>query len=104
MNKQLARAITVSVIAAVIMGMFVIAAWSQQVCRPHHQVIEMLEERFSEQRASSAIINDTTLLQIYIDPEDESWTALIIYIDGRTCIVATGTKWEWIPLIVGDPV
>lgn len=43
MNKQLARAITVSVIAAVIMGLLVIATWSQP--RPLHASEHNAEEK-----------------------------------------------------------
>ncbi len=78
-----------------------VPAWAQQQrqCGPRDRIIEMLTEGFSEARQSMALATNGNLIETLANLETGSWTVIVSFPEGQTCIVAAGGSFQ----IVSEP-
>ncbi len=75
---------------------------AQKVCGERAKFIEMLGTKYLEQPVSMGITSTGAVIEVLISPKG-SWSILLTYPTGSTCMVAAGDKWEALPLpVVGE--
>ena len=78
-------------------------AAAQQVCAPHDKAAQSLQKQFDEQVVGRGLTpSGKALFELFVS-KTGSWTVLVTYPDGRSCMVATGEAWQRIPVLAGDP-
>lgn len=76
------------------------AAHAQDICAETETVHGALAEKFGEQRIWHGLTASGSIVEIWINPETGSWTALQTYPDGQSCVREDGisaTMSELIP-------
>lgn len=58
-------------------------------CLPHAQMVELLQERWDEERVTVALRSDGRLVELYASPGG-SWTSVATTPQGYACMVAAG--------------
>jgi hypothetical protein len=59
-------------------------------CLPRAQMLEMLDAQFDEARIFVALSHGASVIEVYANLADGTWTALETLPDGTACIVAFG--------------
>ncbi|MFQ6016957.1 MAG: hypothetical protein ACE5KF_02070 [Kiloniellaceae bacterium] len=73
------------------------------VCSPRYQLLERLKLRYGEQRTAFGITLDGRLVEVLASPSG-SWTILVTYPGGQTCVMAAGDGWQPIARPPDGPV
>jgi hypothetical protein len=64
-------------------------------CAPHLVVLAMIQDRYGEvQNGVGPTEDGGQVWEVLVDPEDGSWTLLVVFTDGNACLVASGKSWE----------
>ena len=76
--------------------MLVYAAFAQD--RPAHcagqaTIAAHLELKYGERRIAMAVVNDSTLAEIYVS-ETGSWTLIYTMANGVSCLIISGRGWQ----------
>ena len=61
-------------------------------CQARDKIIGVLADRYKETRRGFGLQDDMRILEIFA-AESGSWTAIVSFPDGRSCIVAIGEAW-----------
>lgn len=64
------------------------------VCAERDVIVERLNLDFGESPTGGGIMSREQLLEIWSSPETGSWTALMTFADGTSCIVGSGLNWH----------
>ncbi len=85
--------------AAVTLGLAAVAApaLAQQddvVCAERDVIVERLNVDFGETATGGGVMSREQLLEIWSSAETGSWTALMTFADGTSCIVGSGMNWH----------
>ena len=73
-------------------------AFAQQVpCVPTDKIQQLLFESYGERLIEQGITSSGQLLQIYTNADNQTFTAVIVFPDGRACLATAGQDWEQIP-------
>lgn len=70
------------------------------ICGPSEAVHEALAERFGEQRAWFGVTGSGSIIEIWVNPETGTWTALQTYARGESCVRedgASATSFDFVP-------
>lgn len=79
------------------------AAQAQSMCATRDTMIGQLSAKYGESRVGVGVAQGG-ILEIWASPDGETWTAVMTYPNGATCITAAGKNWIAEPLpMVGDP-
>ena len=94
------------IVATVIMIGFIWlaeAAQAQMVCGKRALVIEQLGEKYGEQQRGIGMSKATggRIYEIWFSEATGTWTILVTYPAGRTCLDAVGENWEAISPVIG---
>lgn len=86
-----------TVTAALIFGTLALAppVQARTVCAERSIIVERLEDRFHETYQGAGLQSATSLLEIWSSDETGSWTMLLSHADGISCVVASGTSWQF---------
>lgn len=88
----------VAVLALVILA--AAAFWNEAdaspLCGPYHEGAKTLAEKYGESVAAEFMTKSGTIILIFADPIDESWTFVERHTDGRACGFKTGKGFEGI--------
>lgn len=86
-----------TVISALIFGTLALAppAQARTVCAERSIIVERLEGKFHESYQGAGLQSATSLLEIWSSDETGSWTMLLSHADGISCVVASGTSWQF---------
>jgi len=86
----------------------IFAAYQAQAaqCADRTKVISLLAEKHGETVVSRGLTADGKALEILVNPETYSWTAVVTDTAGLACGVASGKAWHQprVPKNPGDPV
>ena len=98
-HRQWMRGVLAALVAA-----FSLVAWSpgaaaQTVCGERAKFIEMLGKKYLEAPVSMGLTSTGAVIEVLTSPKG-SWSILLTYPTGATCMVAAGDKWEALPLPV----
>ncbi len=79
----------------VIVGTLLLAApaSAQAVCGERAKIVELLQTRHAESRRAVGLASNGTLLEIFASAAG-TWTVLMTFPDGRTCMMADGEAWR----------
>ena len=71
-------------------------ASAQRLCGDHTDFVRQLENDHLELRYDMALSGGGQLFEVFRGGEEDAptWTLLVTYADGLTCVVATGETWE----------
>ncbi len=72
------------------------AVQAQAICGDRGELIEKLENSFSETPHSMGLASNGSMIEIFASP-DGSWTIVMTQPDGVTCLMAAGENWEELP-------
>lgn len=91
--------------AAAILIVGPVAAQTGGICGDRESVVQMLADRYGEARQSMGLQHDGIILEMFANVETGTWTVLLTYSSGMTCLVATGEAWQQVDDDVppGDP-
>lgn len=67
-----------------------------QACGDRAQHVDALRERYGETTRGVGLTGAGAVFELLV-AEDGSWTLLVSFADGRSCLVAAGHDWESIP-------
>lgn len=86
-------------IAGAIVGYFacmvVGEARAQSLCLPRDQILAQITgPKYGERQIGVGIINEKTVLEIFVSPTSGSWTMLTTDISGISCLAGSGQNWE----------
>lgn len=69
-------------------------AYSQVLqCGDREAIIKELKLKYQEERSFTGYTKDGTVLEI-LTARDDSWTAIVTYSTGISCLLQTGTIWR----------
>jgi hypothetical protein len=73
------------------------AASAEAVCGKRADLLTQLSGRWSEAPVAMGLKDDGSVLEIVAATDGATWTVLITYPSGASCVVATGERWETAP-------
>jgi len=87
------------VCSAIIIGGLILAGAShaQSVCGERSRMVEYIFNEYQEEPTSLGITSSGNVVELFTSSEG-SWTILVTYPDGRTCLVGSGESWEKSPV------
>ena len=68
--------------------------WFEAGCAPRDSVIEHLKERYGERVISRGFIDESQLLEVFATPDADTWTVVIVRVDGSACVLVSGKNLE----------
>lgn len=68
-------------------------AEAQARCIPHAAAIEQLADKHGEQLLFSGVAANGHRLELFVNPDGTTWTAVVIPGEGVACPLASGTGW-----------
>lgn len=74
---------------------------AEVICAPREQMVARLKQQFGEQRQGAGLRDPETMMEVWSSPDRGTWTLVMAYADGRSCIVAMGE--DWADLAPPDP-
>ena len=83
--------IAASILAA---SQFATVAAQAATCAERSYVIAQLENRFGETLQAVSAPRQSAVLEVYASRQTESWTVLLSFTRGLTCLVASGNGFE----------
>ncbi len=85
------------VTAALIFGTLALGppAQARTICAQRSVIIERLESGFHESYQGGGLQSATSLVEIWSSQETGSWTMLLSKADGTSCVIASGTSWQF---------
>ncbi len=90
------------VLAAFLWALAAPQADAQVVCGERTEILERLQEEFSETPQSIGVSEDGALVEVVVSPSG-GWTILVTYPKRQSCVVAAGKGWETLLVPVGQP-
>lgn len=89
---------TVSAIAATVLliGAQAVPALAEEekTCRERDQVLDMLSDKFDEDRVAIGLTEAGGLVEVLSAREGGTWTIIVTSPGGISCLVAAGTDWQ----------
>ncbi len=76
-----------------------IPAVAQTECADHNQITDRLATKYSESRVGIGLDGNGRVVEVFASRQG-SWTILVTFPDGRTCLIAAGEDWQ--PLMLAD--
>ncbi len=67
-------------------------------CGPHEKVTAALEKKYKELRKGIGLVSNKNVAEVFVS-DTGSWTFIVTYVNGMSCIVATGHSWEDAPKV-----
>ncbi|MEM1129530.1 MAG: hypothetical protein AAGH83_03310 [Pseudomonadota bacterium] len=73
---------------------------AQQNCAARDQVIEWLGDRYSERMSAAGLNGPNRLFELWSSDTTGSWTLLMTTPEGQSCVIASGTNWHSVPVMM----
>jgi hypothetical protein len=92
------------IVAAFLWSIAAPQAQAQALCGDRAELLERLEQEFSETPQALGLSEDGALIEVMVSPSG-GWTILVTYPKRPSCVVATGQGWESLLVLVptGQP-
>ena len=91
--------------SALILGLIMLTALSPAMaatCADATQVDARLRQKFGEAVAGRGLTEQAQPTLLYANPDTGSWT-LVVLVDSQACAVVSGTGWQAIEAVTGEP-
>lgn len=79
-------------------------ATAQQACAPREAVAARLAEEYGEQVVAGGLQNSQRMIEVWASLETGTFTIVMIYASGLSCVVASGTGYFQSSVKDGEPV
>lgn len=79
-----------------------IPAAAQTACADHNQITDRLATNYAESRVGYGLDGIGRVVELFASSQG-SWTILVTFPDGLTCLMAVGEAWEPATLAVTGP-
>ncbi len=73
------------------------AAAASAGCGPHTEIVKELESRFEERQKGIGLASNGAVIEIFTSTTG-SWTILMSFPNGQSCMMADGEGWESVPV------
>ncbi len=80
-----------------------VASGQSAYCGERSGIIKMLKENYDETQTAIGLSSDGHLIEVFAAPSG-TWTMLVTYPAGVTCVVRSGLGWQQIHQPQDDPV
>lgn len=87
----------VFVLGVALIGLQAVPASAEQVCGERIKMMTQLGEKFAESPVAMGLTSAGAVIEVLTSPSG-SWTFLVTYPTGQTCMVASGENWEALPI------
>ncbi|MDB9856798.1 hypothetical protein OAC63_00190 [Amylibacter sp.] len=89
---------------ALVFGMAALAppAATAQTCGPRDQLITQLTERYQEVSRGVGLSSATQVVEFWASNKTGTFSVLLTYPNGLTCILATGSNWTEAPHLASN--
>ena len=79
-------------------------AWGQSetACAPRAELVAKLGQEFNENQQAIGVVDQYAVLEVFVSPENASWTIIATGTDGNSCVVSAGENWESTSLVEGS--
>lgn len=67
---------------------------AQANCAERDAIVGRLEASYGEEFTGGGMQNARRIIEVWASEEEGTWTILMTYASGRTCIMASGTDWR----------
>lgn len=74
------------------------AAGAEVACGNHQEIAKRLASEYGEVRQGAGLVDSGRIIEIFVSPEQGSWTILVTHSEGPTCVVAAGEAWQNVPV------
>ncbi len=64
-----------------------------KTCGPRDSLVTQLSEKYQETRSGAGLSSPTQVVEFWTSPTTGSFSILVTYPNGTTCILATGNNW-----------
>lgn len=96
-----------SIAASLAIALTVVAAngpaHAKTACGDRKEMLAKLAQRFEERPRALGVLADGGLLEVVVSPKG-SWTILISYPKGPSCVMAVGSGWRQKITLTGESV
>lgn len=72
-------------------------------CAPREPLGAKLATQYDEHARAIGLTSNGMLMELFASLEDGSWTMLLTRPNGMACIIASGTDFGAVKVILGDP-
>lgn len=73
---------------------------AQSYCQPHDIIVEQLKQRFGEVRFSYGIDNSGTLIETFVNPDNNTFTIIGTRPQGMACVMVAGKDYTVMKVVV----
>ena len=87
----------VFILGVALIGLQAGPAAAEQVCGERTKMMTQLEEKFAEAPVAMGLTSAGAVIEV-LTSTTGSWTFLVTYPTGQTCMVASGMSWETLPI------
>jgi hypothetical protein len=74
-----------------------VSAAEKLPCGERAVIVKKLDAKFKEAGQARGLVSERQILEVFVSPS-RSWTMLVSYPDGTSCIMATGQEWHQAPV------
>lgn len=71
---------------------------ADQACAPRDDILNHLKSKYNEERRSIGLTSNNTVLEVYASIDGDTWSVVMSYPDGTSCVMAVGSAFEQIAL------
>lgn len=86
-----------ALLGAAYVALHAVPSGAQAVCGDHAEFMALLGKNYSEERVAMGLTSAGAVIEVLTSPEG-TWSILLTYPAGPTCMVAAGENWEALPL------
>ncbi len=86
-----------ALLGAAFVALHVVPSSAQTVCGEHAKFVDMLGMSYAEKAVAMGLTSGGAVIEVLTSPTG-SWSILLTYPTGLTCMVAAGDKWEALPI------
>jgi hypothetical protein len=85
------------IVAGIIFGSISANAAEKPPCGERAMIVEKLNAQYKEVGQARGLVTDTRIVEIFVSPQ-KSWTMLVSFPNGSSCIMASGEAWDQSPV------
>ena len=92
----MARSIVLALVGIVFASLSA-SAEEKRPCGDRAAIVKKLDARYKESNQARGLASATQIVEVFVSPT-KTWTMLVSYPNGTSCIMATGQEWHQSPV------
>lgn len=85
------------VVAGIVFLPICASAAEKLACGERAKIVETLEAKHKEVELARGLVTSSQLVEIFVSPQ-KSWTILVSFPNGSSCVMAVGEAWDQLPV------